>query len=104
MKKYVVLALFLYSQVSLSQTKVESLYSRVNCFSPPEIASPSNLLQDSFMQKANRLLGEQPHNILPLPPALGAINMPYLRPLVSPAILLGFGFLYLGNPEFLESN
>ena len=104
MIKYVVLALLLYSQVSLSQTREDSLNSRVNGFSPPEIGSPGKLVQDNFKQEESRLIGEEPHNLVPGPPALGGIKISYLRPLVSPAILLGFGFLSLGNPEFLESN
>ena len=104
MIKYIALGLLLYAQVSLAQNKADSLFSTAPNILLPEIKKPEKTLPDSSLQKGSNLTGEQPQGLLSEQPAVHSPKKIYLQPLVTPALLVGFGFLTLGNPEFLESN
>jgi membrane-associated phospholipid phosphatase len=94
MIRYLVVGLLLCSQVDLAQTVSDSLSATI-----PQAQFPADT-NNTYPQ----------HHSLSLPtslPSVAVVSSPErlpIGPLVAPALLMGYGFLTLGNPEFLESN
>lgn len=94
MIRCLVVGLLLCAQIGLAQAASDSLSATI----PPA----------QFPAKTNNTYPQ--HHSLPLPtshPSVAVVSSPErlpIGPLIAPAILMGYGFLTLGNPEFLESN
>ena len=95
MTKFFLLGLFLCSQVCLAQTKPDSsLPVSSEILVPVKPLNVDTVLLDKISRPT---FGEIP--VVPF-----AKKKPLKATLVTPGLLIGFGFLTMDNPEFLESN
>ena len=104
MIKYIVLGLFLYAPAGLAQTQVDTLTSTISLNNLTETINQDLGAQDNTFPKATILLNQPSRSLPPEIKAAGLFKKNYLHPLTAPALLVGYGFLSLGNPEFLETN
>ncbi|GEO07114.1 hypothetical protein AAE02nite_47780 [Adhaeribacter aerolatus] len=104
MIKYIFLGLLLYAPGCLVPLKANSLATAINYNNLTDTLKQNPATPDSLLPQATIFLRQEP---LPIPPeikAAGSFKKNYLQPLAAPALLVGYGFLSLGNPEFLETN
>jgi membrane-associated phospholipid phosphatase len=100
MFRYVLMAFLLSGHAGLAQTLADSLAARALITHWPDHKHQYHPAKDHFLL-------HQPILLRQLPPAPLAGTNPAKRvvsTLAAPALLLGFGFLTLDNPEYLESN
>jgi membrane-associated phospholipid phosphatase len=105
MIKYMVLGLLLLGRISLGQTLLDSLPAPPAIAQVRELANPNHQVPGVLVPDKTLLLPLRPRAGRAATPASRLpkkINSP--SSLVTPALLVGYGFLTLGNPEYLESN
>jgi len=95
MIKYFVLGLFFCGQVSLAQTNSDSSLA----------VTPDSLKPEKRLDLNTILLHQLSAPALcAIPVGLSAKRKQLKQALVTPGLLMGWGFLTLNNPEYLESN
>jgi membrane-associated phospholipid phosphatase len=104
MIRYIVLGLLICTQVSLAQTRTDSVFTPAAEINLPEKVYPGYPEHDSTWQQGSKLLQEQALPLLPKQPVGSSFKKVFQQPLAVPAFLVGYGLLTLNNPEYLESN